>query len=249
MTRWRGLCHALPVEFCSIGSKNLTPFGPSVPTGSFGALWAPWGPCGPLRGPLMTMWRDLCHSPLNFGRMYSIWAPSVHQFRRAPLGPCGPHGGPAGPFGAPSGPSDDDVTWPMSLPVEFCSIGFNLNPFGPSVPTGSFGALWAPSGPGGGAQCACYIGTLIARLEPSGPPWGPFWALRGPPITMGPSLFNSPSNFSPLGKISAPSVSRFGRDAQPNKQTNKQTSKLWAILIRYIMQIYVYLFKKEKTVA
>src|ERR1700721_527364 len=68
---------------------------------------------------------------------------------RGPSGPMGALRAPSGPMGAlrtPSGPSDDDVTWPMSLPVEFCSIGFNLNPFGPSVSTGPLGA---PSGPRG----------------------------------------------------------------------------------------------------
>src|SRR6202021_3003407 len=92
----------------------------------------------------------------------------------------GPLRGPLGPMGAlrtPSGPSDDDVTWPMSLPVEFCSIGFNLNPFGTSVPTapsGPFGPLRGPAGP---------FGVLRAPSGPCGPfrgPAGPFGALRAP---------------------------------------------------------------------
>ena len=69
-------------------------------------------------------------------------------FARATSGPKAFEGrigekktGSFGALWAPWGPSDDDVTWSMSLPVEFCFIGFNLNPFGPSVPTGSFGAL------------------------------------------------------------------------------------------------------------
>src|SRR6202045_1762265 len=145
---------SLPVEFCSIGF-NLNPFGTSVPTGPFGALRAPWGPCGPFRGPLMTMLDWIQFEPLRS------------------ISSDGPLRGPSGPMGAlrtPSGPSDDDVTWPMSLPVEFCSIGFNLNPFGTSVPTGPFGALRAPWGPCGPLGPAGPFG-------PHGGPAGPFGAL------------------------------------------------------------------------
>src|SRR6202045_3727822 len=136
---------SLPVEFCSIGF-NLNPFGTSVPTGPFGALRAPWGPCGPFRGPLMTMLDWIQFEPLRS------------------ISSDGPLRGPSGPMGAlrtPSRPSDDDVTWPMSLPVEFCSIGFNLNPFGTSVPTDPFGPHGGPAGPFG----------------PHGGPAGPFGAL------------------------------------------------------------------------
>src|SRR6202045_743624 len=98
----------------------------------------------------------------------------------------GPLRGPSGPMGAlrtPSGPSDDDVTWPMSLPVEFCSIGFNLNPFGTSVPTGPFGALRAPWGPCGPLGPAGPGGPLRGAAGPFGArraPAAPFGALRAP---------------------------------------------------------------------
>src|ERR1700721_1731711 len=133
----------------------------------------------------------------------------------------GPLRGPLGLMGAlwaTSGPSDDDVTWPMSLPVERCSIGFNLNPFGPSVPTGPFGALWAPWGP----SCddvtwpialpveRCSIGFNLnpfGTSVPTGPfgalwaPWGPCGPLRGPLMTMLRGLCHSRLNFVQLDSI------------------------------------------------
>ena len=135
---------SLPVEFCSIGF-NLNPFGTSVPTGPFGALRAPWGPCGPLRGPLMTMWRGLCHSLLNDVRLDSIWTPSVHQFRRAPSGPFGPHGGPADPFGALWWRCDVAYVtpgWILFDWIQFEPLRY-ISSDGPlRGPAGPFGALW-----------------------------------------------------------------------------------------------------------
>ena len=202
------------------------------------------GPCGPLRGPLMTMWHDPCHSPLNFGRMYSIWAPSVHQFRRAPLEPSGPHGGPVlSQFRALWWRCDVTYVTPRWILVAWMkfeplrSISSDGLLWGPVGPFGARGPHRGPAGPFEALRPLrgpmrllhrdpyCTSGALWAPLGPLRGPSGPCRPLRGPPITMGPSLYYSPSNFSPVGKISAPSVSRFGRDAQSNKQTNIQTNK------------------------
>ena len=118
-------------------SESMDRRGSSVPTGFFGALWAQWGPCGPLRGPLVTMRRDLCHSPLNFGRMYSIWIEGAQiEYKRPKFNEnlTGPRWGRRAPM-RPTGPQRS----PSKL----------MDRRGSSVPTGSFGALWASWGPAG----------------------------------------------------------------------------------------------------
>ena len=141
---------SLPVEFCSIGF-NLNPFGISAPTGPsrpfgpMGALASPLAPAGSLQAP----WGALCGP--------SLWGPPPRRcsigFNLNPFGPSAPTG-PFGALRAPwgslrdslQGPLMDDVTWPMSLPVEFCSIGFNLEPFGAFGIDGPLRALRAPWG-------------------------------------------------------------------------------------------------------